>query len=133
VPWRAPEETLATTTAPPVSTPALVAPKPEPAPVALNPATAPSIFQETTQPVVQAPEGPRWNAKIDPPQQPTKWPTDIHLMLDVTPPVLVLRAPGASPFVSLFDVDSVDTYDLRSGKRVGVIKERLHSSEALLS
>jgi predicted Zn finger-like uncharacterized protein len=91
-----------------------------------------SAAEPTTAPIVSAKEEPKWILAVDPPTAPVKLPVNLLYTVTMTGNIAVTPASGGA-FVALMDDDSCDTYDLRTGRRIGSIKERFIPMPAMLS
>jgi hypothetical protein len=112
--------------------------EPEPPKVEPEPPPAPEPEPKVDEPPpAEPPPVPQivWAPAVDPAPAPSegKWPATIHHMLDVKPPVAVVRASPQSPFTALVDQNAISVYDLRTGRRTGFIKQTIDAPGALLS
>jgi hypothetical protein len=62
-----------------------------------------------------------------------RWPGEVAHVLNVLPPLHLLDTPAEEPHVAVVDQEGTKVFDLRSGKRVGMINERPRQRAAAIS
>jgi hypothetical protein len=141
MPWdgQAPAPTAAamgpSATPPPSTAPLVISTQPapveQPKPVVVETPAPPQ--PPTTQSQKEEPTAPKWIATADPGAPADQKGTPLlHQIIEIKPGATVVHSTPPGPFIAVVDQEFTIVHDIRNGRRMGAIKERLQPRSIVL-